>query len=200
MRTVSHSKDRSVAGMGWKRSSTWAMVTDLTESSPSPLCSVALLALRMVWRGIDGHAHADQFVLVNLVAAALGHGLYQADDADARLQGVVPGDQADVASTDDEQPFGTSDQVAVDECLEGAGTIDTGQGIALEGKRLFTGTGRHEQHLGGDQHIPVAARRMPTFLSLNTARAVLSSQMRTESSSRTCSSSLVAMSMPRVPA
>ncbi len=78
-------------------------------------------------RGVDRHAHARQLVLVHLVAAALGQRLAQAHHLDARLQGVVGGDQADVAAADDEQPFGGPHHVAVDQGLEGAGAVDPGQ-------------------------------------------------------------------------
>ena len=96
---------------------------------------------------IDGHPHAGQLVLVDLVAAALGHRLHQAHHADARLQGVVAGDQAHVSPADDKEPFGGADQVTVDQRLESAGAIDAGQGVALEGQRFFPGARRDQQHL-----------------------------------------------------
>ena len=79
MRRVSQSKDRSVPGMGRNFSSTRAMVTDSTAS-------VAVGAEDRV-RGVDGHAQAGQLVPVDLVAAALGQDLDQADDGDARPAG-----------------------------------------------------------------------------------------------------------------
>ena len=42
---------------------------------------------------------------MDFVAAAFGQGLDQPDDRDAGLQGVIAGDQADVAAADDEEPF-----------------------------------------------------------------------------------------------
>ena len=44
--------------------------------------------------GVDGHAHAHQLVLVDLVAAALVQGLAEAHHLDARLQRVVAADEA----------------------------------------------------------------------------------------------------------
>ena len=179
--------------MGCKCSSTWAMVTDSTSS-------VAVGAEDRV-RGVDGHAHARQLVLVDLVAAALGQGLHQADDLDPGLQGVVAGDQADVAAADDEEPSGRADQIAVDQGLEGAGAVDAGQGVALEGQRFLARPGGDQQDLGRDQDVVLPSRRTPTLSSLNTASAVDLSQTWMRRDTRCTSfSSLVAMSMPRVPA
>ena len=92
---------------------------------------------------------------MDLVAAALGQRLAQADDLDARLQRVVAGDETDVAAADDEQAGGRPHQVAVDQRLERAGAVDAGQRVALEDERLLAGARGHQQHLW--PHDDVAA-------------------------------------------
>jgi hypothetical protein len=129
--------------------------------------------------GVDGNAEPVELVSVDLVAAAFGQGLDKADDRNAGLEGVISGDKPDIPAADDEKFFGRADEVAVDERLEGAGPVDAGKGVSREGR---------------------PSARMPTFWSLKMARAALWSQMRTLGKPRTSLSSLVAMSMPRVPA
>ncbi len=53
-------------------------------------------------RGVDGDTEAGELILVHLVPATLGERFNEADDLDPRLQRVIPGDQSDVSSTDDE--------------------------------------------------------------------------------------------------
>ena len=98
------------------------MVTDSTRS--------AAVGRQHRVRRVDRHSQALQLVGVHLVAADGGEGLGQADHGDAGLQGVVAGDQPDVAAADDEQPAGRSHQVAVDQGLEGAGAVDPDQVVA----------------------------------------------------------------------
>ncbi len=105
-------------------------------------------------RGVDGDPHAGELVLVDLVPAALGHRLDQADHLDPRLEGVVTCDQADVSPADDEQALGWPDEVAIDEGLEGARPVDAGEGVPLEAERLLAGPGRDEEDLRRDERVP----------------------------------------------
>ena len=109
-------------------------------------------------RGVDGHAHPHELVLVHLVAAALGQRLAQPHHLDAGLQRVVAGDEADVAAADDEQARGRPHEVAVDERLEGAGAVDPGQRVALEDQRLLARACGHEQHFGPDDEVAAVAQ------------------------------------------
>ncbi len=108
-------------------------------------------------RRVDGHAHAHELVLVDLVAAAFGHRLAEADDVDAGLQRVVARDQADVAAADDEQPLGRPHEVAVDERLERAGAVDARQRVAGEDQRLLAGACGDEQDVGPHDVVAVVA-------------------------------------------
>ena len=51
---------------------------------------------------VDGHAHADDLVRVDLVTVHLVEDLDDAGDLDARLEGMVGADEAHVARADDE--------------------------------------------------------------------------------------------------
>ena len=103
--------------------------------------------------GVDRDAEAAELVLVDLVAAALGERLDEPDDGDPRLEGVIAGDEADVAPADDEKLPGRPDEVAVDDGLERAGAVDAGQGVAAEGERLLPGARSDEEDLGPDEDI-----------------------------------------------
>ena len=94
--TVSHWNVCSVPRTGFHALSIFAMVTDVDLFG-------AVRAEHRV-RGVDGHAHPHELVLVHLVAAALGQRLAQPHHLDAGLQRVVAGDEPDVAAADDEQP------------------------------------------------------------------------------------------------
>ena len=109
-------------------------------------------------RGVDGHAQALELVGVDLVAAAGGERLGQAHHGDAGLDGVVAGDQPDVAAADDEQAARGAHQVAVDQGLEGAGAVDADQVVAGKDQRFFAGAGGVEHHLGHDQLVCAVAQ------------------------------------------
>ena len=179
-------------GSGFHAVSICAIVTDSTSS-------VAVGAEDRV-RGVDGHAHARELVLVHLVAAALGQRLAQPDHLDAGLQRVVAGDQADVAAADDEEPLGRPHQVAVDERLEGAGAVDAGQGVALEDERLLARAGGHQQHLRLDEHVAAVAQDADLAGRRRRPAPCCSARRGRSRTARTSRSSRVAMSMPRVPA
>ena len=104
-------------------------------------------------RGVDRHAQPGQLVPVDLVAAALGHGLDETDHGDAGLQGVVAGDEPDVAASDDEQPAGRPDEVPVDEGLERAGPVDAGEGVARKGQVLLPRPRGHQEDFRIDQDV-----------------------------------------------
>ncbi len=106
-------------------------------------------------RRVDRHAHAHQLVLVDLVAAALGHRLAEADDPDAGLERVVAGDQADVAAADDEQPLGRPHEVAVDQRLERARAVDARKRVAREDQRLLARPGGDEEDVGAHDEVLV---------------------------------------------
>ena len=55
--------------------------------------------------GEDRDPEPHELVRVDLVAADLGQGLDQGRHLDAGLDGMVAGDQADVAAADDEDPL-----------------------------------------------------------------------------------------------
>jgi hypothetical protein len=99
-------------------------------------------------RRIDGNAQPGELVAVDLVPAALGHDLDEADDPDTRLESVVPRDQPDVPAADDEEAARGLDQVAVDECLEGPGAVNPGQGVPGEGQVLLAGPRCHDKTSG----------------------------------------------------
>ncbi len=98
--------------------------------------------------GIDGDAQADQFILVDLVAAALGERLTEAHNLDTGLEGVVGGDEAHVPPADDEEPSGRAHQVPVHQRLEGPGAVDAGEGVAPEHQRLLSRAGRDQRDMG----------------------------------------------------
>ena len=107
--------------------------------------------------GEDRDPEPHELVRVDLVAADLGQRLDQGRHLDAGLDGVVAGDQADVAAADDEDPLGGLHQVAVDQGLEGAGPINSGQRVAGEGEHFFAGAGRDHQLGGCDRDVAPAA-------------------------------------------
>ena len=131
MRMVSQAKDRSVPGMG--------RPLFVEPGDRHRFDRVPAVGAEDRVRRVDRHAEPGQLVPVDLVAAAFGQGFDESDDRDAGLEGVVAGDQADVAAADDEQLFGRADQVAVDDRLEGAGAVDAGQRVALERRGIFRG-------------------------------------------------------------
>src|SRR5665647_1343472 len=104
----------------------------------------------------DGHAQPGQLVPVDLVAAAFRQDFDQPDDGDAGLEGMIPGDEADVAASDDEQPSGRLDQVPVDQRLEGSGAVHPGQRVAPKGQILLPCARCHQEYLRFDEDIAPA--------------------------------------------
>ena len=113
---------------------------------------------------IDGHAHAHQLVLVDLVAAALLQRLAEPHHLDARLEGMVGRDEAHVAAADDEEALRGAHHVPVHQGLEGPGAVDARQGVALEDQGLLPGTRGNQEHLGPHQHVvPLAQEAHPAI-------------------------------------
>ena len=115
-------------------------------------------------RGVDRDAEPLELVLVDFVAAAFGQGFDEPGHRDPGLEGVVPGDQADVAAADDEQAAGRADEVAVDQGLEGAGAVNAGQGVPGEGQGFFPGARCHQEHLGIDLDVALSVLEDADFL------------------------------------
>ena len=103
--------------------------------------------------GVDGHAQAGQLVAVHLVAPALRQRLGQPHHLDAGLQGMVAGDQPDIAAAHDEQAPGGPHQVAVGQGLEGARPVHARQGVAREAERLLARPAGAHQHLRLDDDV-----------------------------------------------
>ena len=97
---------------------------------------------------VDGHAETLELVRVDFVASASGHGFGQANHLDSGLQGMIAGDEADVAATDYEEPVGGADEVAVHQSLKSARSVNPGQIVAGEAEELFPGPGGVQNPLG----------------------------------------------------
>jgi hypothetical protein len=102
---------------------------------------------------VEGHAEASELVLVDLVAATLRHHVHDGHHLDARLDGLIGGDEAHVAAAHDEHALGRPHEVPVQQRLEGAGAHDPWQGVARKGEEALPGSGGHEQPLGGHQRV-----------------------------------------------
>ena len=113
--------------------------------------------------GIDWHTHPHQFVFVDLVAAAFGHGFHQTYDVDTSLEGMVAGNQPHVAPADNEQLFGSPDQITIDQCLEGARAVDAWQGVPLERQGLFPRSRSNQEDLRFDEHVALTIAQNPDF-------------------------------------
>jgi len=71
---------------------------------------------------------------------------YQPSHVNARLDGVITGDESHVSAAHDEQILAGADEVAIDQCLESARAVDSREGIAWECQTAFTRAGSDEQH------------------------------------------------------
>ena len=87
----------------------------------------------------------------------LRQGFDQRRHLDAGLDGVIAGDQADVAAAHDQHAFGRLDQVAVDEGLEGPGAVDPRQGVAGEREHALARAGGDHQGARPDEDVAPTA-------------------------------------------
>ena len=90
---------------------------------------------------------------MDFIATAFGQCLNQADNADASLQGVIASNEADIATANDEELFGWTDQVAIDQGLEGACAINARQGVAFEGEEFFARPRCYQQNFWFDNDV-----------------------------------------------
>jgi len=100
---------------------------------------------------------------MHFVPAAFRQRFHQPYYFDPRLQCVVTGDEANVAAADDEQLLRRAQQVAVDQRLERACAVDSGERVAAEGEEPLARAAGDKDHLGRDQDIFFAILQNPYF-------------------------------------
>jgi hypothetical protein len=113
---------------------------------------------------MDRNPQPAQLVGVDPVATHPGGDLDHPHHLRPRLQGVICGDQPDIAGSHHQHPAPGEHPVAIDQGLEGAGPHHPGEGGTGETELSFPRPGRHQHHLRFDQPVAAVAHHPDTVI------------------------------------